>query len=122
DEEALPVRSLDLHDLADAALALPPARELRIEPELPSFLFAERVRVQRDRLVLPHGDATRYQDHVALPPERRAEEARVERRDRAADRTPTPRSVADRQHARPLADALERPPRDLLQADDLRPV
>src|SRR2546422_11114349 len=104
DEEAAPVRPLDLHDLADAALALPPALQLRLEPELAAFLLAKRVRVERDHLALAHGDVLRHQDDVALPAERRAQEPGVERRDPAAERSPAARAVADPLHVRPPTD------------------
>jgi len=69
DQQTLPVGALGLHHLADAALALPRARRLRIEAELAAFLLAERVRVERDRLVLSDLPVARQQDHVSLAAE-----------------------------------------------------
>src|SRR5439155_14896723 len=109
DEETPPVRALDLHDLADAALPLPPARQLRIELELAAFLLTERVRVERDHLALAHGDVCRHQDDVALAAERRAEQPGVERGDPAAERSSAARAVTDSLHVDPAADLLERP-------------
>ena len=117
-------------EVADAPLALPPARVLRREPELCGLLLAEQVRVQRD-LLRPAG-ASPASAAGSRCPARRAERARPALIDVSPRPTPpgigigpsfgTPRARRHRLHAGPLADAAERPGRHLLEADDRGPV
>ena len=60
DQQPVPVGALEVDDLAHAPLALPPASLLQVEPELARLLLAERVRVERDLLLLPDRDVLRH--------------------------------------------------------------
>ena len=128
EDRALPVG--EAHDLANAPLLRPCESRGQPEPQPLLLRAAEAARIQDERVLIHDAEPRRDEDRVPLAGERRAQDAVVQRRQRAAElgvRRERPERRARSEHrdrgvAGPVADERQRPRRQLLQGDDVRIV